>query len=199
MLLETQRLSVLVLSGSSKGADLISDLLPSNAFFPIITVSNAGEARRLLLMQSFDIIVINTPLTDEFGTDFALDVAANETTGVLMLVKSDAYEQVCYRVEDDGVLCIAKPISPGFIYQAVRLLVATRARLVRAEKKAAKKTQNLQEKMEEIRIVSRAKCVLIDHLHMSEENAHRYIEKKAMDTRLSRREVAENILKTYEY
>ena len=69
MLLERQRLSVLVLSGSSKGADLISNLLPSNAFFPIISVSNTGEARRLMSVQTFDIIVINTPLSDEFGTD----------------------------------------------------------------------------------------------------------------------------------
>ena len=194
MLLERQRLSVLVLSGSSKGADLISNLLPSNAFFPIISVSNTGEARRLMSVQKFDIIVINTPLSDEFGTDFALDVSENESAGILMLVKSDSYEQVCYEVEDYGVLCLAKPNSSAAIYQAIKLLAATRARLLRAEKK----TESLQQKMEEIRIVSRAKLMLIDHLRMSEENAHRYIEKKAMDMRISRREVAENILKTYE-
>ena len=97
-------------------------------------------------------------------------------------------------MEDYCVLCLAKPNSSAAIYQAIKLLAATRARLLRAEKK----TESLQQKMEEIRIVSRAKLMLIDHLRMSEENAHRYIEKKAMDMRISRREVAENILKTYE-
>ena len=32
---------------------------------------------------------------------------------------------------------------------------------------------------------------------MTEADAHRYIEKQAMDRRLSRRQVAENIIKTY--
>ena len=56
----------------------------------------------------------------------------------------------------------------------------------------------LQQKIQEIRMVDRAKCALIQYLHMSEPDAHRYIEKQAMDLRITRREVAEEILKTYE-
>ena len=51
--------------------------------------------------------------------------------------------------------------------------------------------------MEEIRLVNRAKWILIQHLKMNESDAHRYIEKRAMDTCVSRREIAENIIKTY--
>ena len=47
-------------------------------------------------------------------------------------------------------------------------------------------------------MVDRAKCALIQYLHMSEPDAHRYIEKQAMDLRITRQEVAEEILKTYE-
>ena len=56
----------------------------------------------------------------------------------------------------------------------------------------------LQQKIEEIRLVDRAKCALIQYLNLTEAQAHRYIEKQAMDLRLSRRQVAEAILKTYE-
>ena len=52
--------------------------------------------------------------------------------------------------------------------------------------------------MDEIRVVNRAKWVLIEYLHMNEAQAHRYIEKQAMDMRLTRREVAESLIKTYE-
>ena len=52
--------------------------------------------------------------------------------------------------------------------------------------------------MEEIRLVDRAKCALIQYLSLTEPMAHRYIEKEAMDRRVSRREVAEGILRTYE-
>lgn len=52
--------------------------------------------------------------------------------------------------------------------------------------------------MDEIRIVNRAKWVLITQLKMDEAQAHHYIERQAMDTRTSRREVAESVIKTYE-
>lgn len=51
--------------------------------------------------------------------------------------------------------------------------------------------------MEEIRIVGRAKLLLIEKLKMTEPDAHRYIEKTAMDRCISKRAVAESIIKTY--
>jgi len=56
----------------------------------------------------------------------------------------------------------------------------------------------LQKKIEDIRLIDRAKCVLIQYLNMTEPQAHRYIEKQAMDMRITRAEVAQGILKTYE-
>ena len=53
-------------------------------------------------------------------------------------------------------------------------------------------------KGEEIRLVDRAKCALIQYLGMSEATAHRYIEKQAMDLRKTKVQIAEGILKTYE-
>ena len=51
--------------------------------------------------------------------------------------------------------------------------------------------------MEEIRCVNRAKWLLIRELKMDEPDAHRYIEKQAMDRCVTKREVAEEIIKTY--
>ena len=51
--------------------------------------------------------------------------------------------------------------------------------------------------MAEIRLVNKAKWLLIGELHMDEPDAHRYIEKQAMDRCISRREIAEEIIKTY--
>ncbi len=52
--------------------------------------------------------------------------------------------------------------------------------------------------MEEIRLVNRAKWILIDVLGMSENDAHRYIEKQAMDRCVTKAEVARGIISTYE-
>ena len=50
---------------------------------------------------------------------------------------------------------------------------------------------------EEIRLVNRAKWLLIGELNMTEQEAHRYIEKQAMDRCVTKRAVAEQILSTY--
>ena len=69
----------------------------------------------------------------------------------------------------------------------------TRERLRGLEKKNA----TIEEKMEEIRLVNRAKWLLIGELNMTEQEAHRYIEKQAMDRCVTKRAIAEQILSTY--
>ena len=56
----------------------------------------------------------------------------------------------------------------------------------------------LQNKADEIKLIDRAKKCLMQYLKFSEPQAHRYIEKQAMDTRQTRKEVAKRILSVYE-
>ena len=185
--------SALVVSASDKVFSSVLDLMPPAEYNPVLRAKNSGEARRMLLEMSADIIIINTPLPDDFGVQLALDLS-DSPSGILMLVKSDLYEQVAYRVEDSGIFTLPKPNSSQMIYNAVKLLSVYAARL----KKLEQKNRTMQEKMTDIRTINRAKWLLIENLNMSENDAHRYIEKQAMDTRSTRREVAEGIIRTYD-
>ena len=185
--------SVLIVSSAPKVTASICELLSPSSFAPIISITSGAEARQLMISSHFDIIIINTPLHDEFGSDFAIDMAQATESGILMLVKYEHYEQVSFKAENVGILTVTSPISRPAMYQAIKLLIATRERLRRLEEKF----ESLQVKMMEIRVVNRAKWALINALNMSEPQAHRYIEKQAMDTRRTRSEVAECILKTY--
>ena len=49
-----------------------------------------------------------------------------------------------------------------------------------------------------MRTVNHAKWLLIQCLSMTEAEAQKYIEKQAMDARISKRQMAENVIKTYE-
>lgn len=188
-----RKYSVLVAGSGDKIYEYIAGLLPKSTYDPILRAEDAGSARRMLLSTPVDVIIINTPLTDEFGTELALDLSEG-VSGVMLLVKSELYDQVCWKVEDSGVCTLAKPMTKQGFYSAVKLLTAMTARLSKMEKKQ----KTLQEKMTDIRMVNRAKWLLIEHHHMSESDAHYYIEKQAMDTRLSRREIAESIIRTYD-
>ena len=61
----------------------------------------------------------------------------------------------------------------------------------------AEETTKLKGKLKELKLVDRAKWILIDQLKMSETQAHKYIEKQAMDRCVKREEIAENIIRTY--
>lgn len=186
--------SVLVVSGTDRGASFLCDLLPVRRFTPVARAQNAGEARRLLLDQPFDLLLVNAPLPDEFGTQLACDMGAQYGCGVLLLTRAELYEQISYQLEGSGVFCLAKPCTAQLALQAVQVLASGQDRLRQLQQKA----QSLQYKMEEIRLVNRAKWVLIERFQMDEAQAHRTIEKQAMDTRTTRREVAENIIQLYE-
>lgn len=184
---------VLVVSAVEKIYEYITEILPPGEFSPILRAASAGEAKRMLVSDEADIVIINTPLPDEFGTELALDLSGG-TAGVLLLVKNDYFDQVCYKVEREGVLTVGKPSSRQTLYGAVKLAAAMSARLTKMERK----NKTLREKMADIRTVNRAKWLLIENLNMTEKDAHYYIEKQAMDMRLSRHEVAENIIRTYD-
>lgn len=185
--------SVLVVSASDKVFSSVLELMPPAEYNPVLRAQNSGEARRMLLNMSADIIIINTPLPDDFGVQLALDLSESPS-GILMLVKSDLYEQVAYKVEDSGVFTLPKPNSSQMIYNAIKLLSVYAARLKMLERK----NRTMQEKMTDIRVINRAKWLLIENLNMTEGDAHRYIEKQAMDMRSTRREVSEGIIRTYD-
>lgn len=183
--------SVLSVAAAEKFHTSLRELLPSGRYDPIHSAFDAAEARRRILESRYDIIVISAPLRDEFGTHLAQHFAENSGTGILLLVKPEYYSDVSAQVTPLGVLTLAKPTSPQLMLQCMELLCGTRERLRRMEQKSA----SIEDKMAEIRLVNRAKWVLIEKQGMSEQDAHRYIEKQAMDRCVSKRVIAEEILR----
>lgn len=186
--------SVLILSNTNSTLGIISDLLNSQPFSRIVTAQNCAEARRDLISDQFDLIIVDSPLPDEFGDDFSLYASEQTDAGIILIVNNDKVYDISPDIEDAGVFVLPKPVSPEFFYQAVKLLIASRKRVQVLENENVK----LQKKIDEIRLIDRAKCILIQYLQMTEPQAHKYIEKQAMNLRQSRLQTAESILKTYE-
>lgn len=184
---------ILIISGTQKSADAVAGLLDSMVSCSCETVVGGAPARRRLMESDVDMIIVNTPLGDEYGHELALYIAQKMAAGVILLVKNEQYEEVSARLEDDGVVTVAKPLSKPLFYQAIKLVIAGGSLCRRLEDENRK----LRQKLKELTAISRAKCALIEFAHMTEEQAHRYIEKQAMDGRCTRGEVAEQILQTY--
>ncbi|NCB62806.1 MAG: ANTAR domain-containing protein [Clostridia bacterium] len=186
--------SALILSSTEKSTELLRQLLSAASCRQIHTLSACSEARRLLSERDFDLVVINAPLGDETGERLARDVAGRGMAQVILLVKSEFYEEVAAAAEDDGVLTVAKPLNKTVFWAALKLAGAAQKRL----RVMGQENRALKQKLEDIRSSDRAKSLLISCLGMTEQEAHRYIEKQAMDQRLTKRAIAEGIIKTYE-
>ena len=185
--------SVLVVSAAGRFNDALQRLLPESTFQPIVVAGSVAAAQRQLLDRNFDIVLINAPLPDDPGIKLACDLCHGTNTVALLLIKAETADEINAKVVPQGVFTLSKPTSPPALLQGMQWMISARERLRGWEKQAA----SIDEKMEEIRQVNRAKWLLIEFLSMTEADAHRYIEKQAMDRCVSRREIAQNIIRTY--
>ena len=86
---ESSVYSVLVVSPAGRGADFLASVFDAPTFDPVVNALSAGEARRLLSSEQYDLIAVNSPLPDETGIDFCID-AAQGPSGV-MLFREERY------------------------------------------------------------------------------------------------------------
>lgn len=193
MSLKERFYSVLVVSAAKKLNTSLSSLLPESRYSPVQVVSSITAAKRVFAERDFDFVIIISPLPDDLGATFAIDACCSSRTVVLLMVRAELHDEVYDKVSGYGVFTLPLPTSKLTLVTVLGWMSSARERLRRTEKK----TLSLEEKMEEIRIVNRAKWLLISEIKMNEPDAHRYIEKQAMDRCISKREVAKEIIKTY--
>ena len=193
MSLKERIYSILIVSATDSFTSAFADLLPEARYSPVDTVTSISVAKRVLAEKTYDFVIINSPLPDDAGTRFAIDTCTTKQSAVLLLVKNDIHAGIHDRVAEYGVFTLPKPISKVTMTHALNWLESARERLRQFEKKSI----SIEDKMAEIRLVNKAKWLLISELKMSEPDAHRYIEKQAMDRCVSRRCIAEEIIKTY--
>ena len=193
MVFQERTYSVLVVSASASFNRAAGDLLPMTDYWPVTFVKSVAEAKRRLLEQPFDILLINAPLPDDLGMRLAIDTCDSSTAGVLLLVKSELYNDVYAQAVPYGVMTLPKPTSLQMMAQALRVLCATRERLRKMEERQA----TVEEKIREIRLLNRAKWHLIESRGMTEAEAHRFLQKRSMDSGMKLAEMAQYIIHSY--
>lgn len=193
MSLKERVYSILIVSATDSFTSAFAGLLPETRYCPVHNVASVSAAKRVLAEKTFDFVIINAPLPDDAGTRFAIDICLGKQSAVLLLVKNDIHAGIHDRVSEYGVFTLPKPTSKQTMVHALNWMESARERLRLFEKKSL----SINEKMAEIRLVNKAKWILISELSMSEPEAHRYIEKQAMDRCIAKRSIAEEIIKLY--
>jgi response regulator NasT len=176
--------------------DLLKDLkslMLHQGYLSIECSLSANEARRKLDFFDPELILVNSPLQDELGIDFILDIADGTDAGIVVLSKHDYVEEMQYKLEKIGALILPKPINKMILIQTARFAAQSRKSLrgLKLQK------EDLEKKMQDRKIIEQAKWMLVDKMNMTEPQAHRYIQKRAMDTRQSQLTVAQEIISKF--
>ncbi len=186
------KFTVLTVSRYMKFFDSVLPLIENNCSGDGAFASDTTEARKILLTSDIDAIIINAPLSDGFAVDFALECAVKKNLAVLMLVPKESFEAASGKLSASGILTLPKPATNETVIQALLLLKSTAFKLKKlAQNKSKPDTAN------DFKTLIRAKMILISSFGMSEEQAHKYIEKRAMESRKTKIYIAENIIKSY--
>lgn len=193
MSLKERVYSVLLVSASENLNSSLLGLFTPSKYSPVQTVGNVSAAKRALAERDFDFVIVNSPLPDGNGMRFSIDAGTEKSTVALLLVRGEQYPEFYDRCAEFGVFLLSKPLAKSSVLLALDWLASARERLRQTERKVL----SVEEKMDEIRLVNRAKWLLISELKMTESDAHRYIEKQAMDRCVPRRRIAEEIIQTY--
>lgn len=184
---------ILLVCSSERGLKVYLENLKNMGYIKIDTENNGSAARRRLLGENYNLVIIDTPLKDEFGTSLAIKAVTSSNAGIIVLVKNENADMISSKVEDYGVFVIPKPFTKSIFNQGIKFVFTSLKRFSALNEKQDK----LMKQVEDIKKIDRAKCLLIQYNNMSEDEAHKFIEKQAMQSRITRREVADKLIKHF--
>lgn len=151
------------------------------------------KQQKLVENDEFDLICINAPLAEESGIELSMHFASNPFKRGYYCSSKNA-DDVNDALTEHGVLVIAKPINKHLFHHYLQFTECFRMRMLTVNEE----NEKLRHIVEDMKIINRAKLLLITCLNMTEQEAHRYLEKQAMDMRMSKMQIAMQVIKTYE-
>ncbi len=182
--------AILVIAAKPRVQSSVRSALTSK-YGRILTAETVQEGRRAVEQEKIALMLIFTPLKDNGEISRLLDMADRRRIAVGLIVNREIYGETVYRMEGQNVFVLSYPLQMEQVTQIVSFLhqVQRRFALVFAEQ------ERLQAKLQDIQVICRVKCLLVEKRRMTEEEAHHYIEHEAMDAGLSKKEAALQIMK----
>ncbi|MBP0974016.1 MAG: ANTAR domain-containing protein [Oscillospiraceae bacterium] len=171
---------ILIVSGSNGAAVSLSGFLRDSFRCTPRIVESAYQARMALENdRTTELVLINSPLIDETGVELAQFVTKQTAANCILMIKQDAIERMTEMAEHFQVILLGRPLNKAMLYQIIRIIDIS----VKRSQSIYEENRRLEQKIKDIRTVDRAKFLLMQFEGMTEEEAHAYLEKYAMDKR----------------
>ena len=168
----------------------LAEMLADEGYEVVGQAGDGQEAVRLVEDLRPDLAVLDVKMPKLDGISAAERIASQRIAPVVILTAFSQRELVV-RARDAGAMAyLVKPFSPSDLVPAVEMAVSRFAELTALEAEVT----DLTDRLETRKLVDRAKGVLQESLQIDEPAAFRWIQKTAMDLRLSMRAVAQGVI-----
>ncbi len=168
----------------------LAEMLTEEGFH---VVGEAGDgARAIALAEELtpDLVILDVKMPVLDGIAAAEAIAGKRIAPVVILTAFSQRDLV-ERARDAGAMAyLVKPFSKTDLLPAIEMAMSRFAELSMLEAEVA----DLSDRLETRKAVDRAKGILQKQLSLSEPEAFRWIQKTAMDLRLSMRQVADGVV-----
>jgi response regulator NasT len=163
--------------------DLI-EMLQGAGYEVVAAATNGQEAIELAIEHKPDLAILDVKMPVLDGISAATKII--EIAPVLMLTAFSQKELV-ERARDAGVMAyVVKPFTIGDLMPAIEIAISRHKQM----KTLATEVADLHDRLETRKIIDKAKGILMSALSLSEPQAFSWIQKAAMDRRLTMKEVA---------
>ena len=167
--------------------DLI-EMLREAGYDVVAEATNGEEAIALATEHKPDLCILDVKMPVLDGISAAEKIIS--IAPVLMLTAFSQRELV-ERARDAGVMAyVVKPFSIGDLVPAIEIAISRHTQM----KSLAEEVADLHERLETRKIIDRAKGILMKALNLSEPEAFSWIQRAAMDRRLTMKEVAQAVI-----
>jgi len=168
----------------------LAEMLAEEGYDVVGQAADGERAVELVTSLRPDLAVFDVKMPKLDGISAAEQVARERIAPVVILTAFSQRELV-ERARDAGAMAyLVKPFGKSDLVPAIEMAVSRFAELSQLEREVA----DLTERLETRKVVDRAKSVLQERLSLTEPEAFRWIQKTAMDLRLSMRAVAEGVI-----
>ena len=168
----------------------LAEMLVEEGYDVVGQAADGEQAIALAESLRPDLVILDVKMPKLDGIAAAERIAGDRIAPVLILTAFSQRELV-ERARDAGAMAyLVKPFSRTDLVPAIEMAVSRFAELHALEKEVA----DLTERLETRKAVDRAKGVLQKDLGLSEPDAFRWIQKTAMDLRLTMRQVADGVI-----
>ena len=186
--------TILLVRGTAAEPVCLSAFTAAQPDVQLQTVSGLDESQAALAQLCPTLIVVQCDAPDAQTLRRCAGLAEAAEAVFLLLVRQEAYDAVWRSLQKSGICVMTWPMEQMVLMQTLRNLLL----LKKSMQTMQAQTDQLRSQLQDLKRIQKAKGLLMRQLGMTEQDAHRWIEKAAMDRCVKKREIAETIIRMYE-